>query len=115
MYGFRQKIHILRAILKEYAIYFRYFDYAQCYARGKHIVIMFKNDEIKPSTFSIFNIFKRKKQSRYDFLKRKLPKRELDKVIARYRTKLFNEIKKYNKKHNYCRGIPIRELNVKFF
>ena len=57
MYSFRQKIHILRAILKEYAIYFRYFDYAECYARGKHIVITFRNEETKLG---------------YTFLKRKL-------------------------------------------
>jgi len=40
------------------------------------------------------------------FLKRKLPKRDIDKIIKRYRSKLYYEIEKYT-----LSGIKTEKLN----
>lgn len=80
-HSFRQKIHILRTILKEYALYLNKFNNSNCYARGKYIVITFF----------------REGQGFYD-LKRRIPKRDIDTLIARYRAKLYNEKKKEQKR-----------------
>lgn len=77
----RNKIKVLRNILKNYALYFRYFNDANCYVRGKNIVITFTGTK------------------GYDFLRRKMPKRDIDKIISIYRSKLFYEIEKDVKKH----------------
>lgn len=74
---FRNKIKTLRKILKQYALYFRYFEKADCFVRGKNIVITFTGSK------------------GYDFLRRKFPKRETEKVIKRYRSKLHSEMKKH--------------------
>lgn len=77
--NFRAKIKTLKKILKLYALYFRYFDNINCHARGKYIIITFTG------------------KKGYDFLRRKFPKREINKVITRYRSKLWNEKHKFKK------------------
>lgn len=99
----KQKIETLNEILKEYAKYFIYFDECKCYDLGLRFAVIFKSSNGK----------------RYRFLTRKMPREDIDKVTARYRSKLSYEIEKYELKKvtklGAIRNIPINLLSVKFF
>ena len=102
-HDYKKKIEVLNEILKEYAKYFVYFNECKCYDVGLRFIIIFKSSKGK----------------RYDFLMRKIPRADIDKIIARYRSKLSHEVKKYTrndiKKPIYIKNIPERVLNFKFF
>ena len=83
MKSHKQKIEVLRKILIEYSKYFEYFSEAKVYNLGLRFAIKFTN--YKPKEFG------------EGFLIRKLPSYDIDTIIARYRSKLHNEIKKYAK------------------
>ena len=98
----KQKIETLNEILKEYAKYFIYFDECVCYDLGLRFAIVFKSSN----------------GSRYKHLTRKIPREEIDNVIARYRSKLSYEIEKVELKVTKTvtiKNIPERLLNIKFF
>ena len=98
-HDYKKKIEILNEILVEYAKYFIYFDECKCYDVGLRFVIIFKSNGGK----------------RYKFLTRKIPRYDIDKIIARYRSKLSYEIEKFDLKKEYIKNIPINLLNIKFF
>ena len=106
------KIEILNNILTDYAKYFRYFDSSKCYIlevypfQNKCRFALLESSKIatilkyKPYLnighiiFCIEFSNKRKRKNTYPFLKRYLFLKDIDKIIHRYRSKLFNEIKK---------------------
>lgn len=76
------KIDTLNAIVKEYSKYFIYFDRAKVFDVGLRFVIRFYNDS---------------NSKNYPNFDRKIPKYDIDKIIARYRSKLAYEVEKYKK------------------
>ena len=86
----KTKIKTLNNILKEYAKHFTYFDECKCYDLGLRFAVIFKSSNGK----------------RYKSLIRKIPREDIDILIARYRSKLSyilekNQAKEVNKKCNY--------------
>ena len=75
---YKQKIEILNSILIEYAKYFIYFDECKCYDVGLRFFIIFRSNG----------------KTRYKHLTRKIPRDQIDVVIARYRSKLSYELEK---------------------
>ena len=77
----KNKIQTLRNILTEYSGYLKYFKNSKCYIRGAYIVIIFSGG------------------TGYSFLKKRIPKRNIDKIIINYRAKLWNEKQKLLEKN----------------
>ena len=80
----KEKILILRDILKQYSRYMDYFDKSRCYTKkGDYFYIMFiRNRETKFGNGTS---------------KKKLKKKDIDKIIKRYRSKLNYEMNKHIK------------------
>ena len=95
----KKKIETLNEILQEYSKYFIYFDTCKCYDVGERFVIRFKSDG---------------NRNTIEHLTRKIPRKDIDLIIARYRSKLYKEKEKVTKTVT-IRNIPEQLLNVKFF
>lgn len=74
---FRAKVKTLRIIIKEYSEHFKNFKNATCFARGKDVTIVFYGGK-----------------KWFMFKKKTFPKRDIDKIILRYRSR----VKYYNNK-----------------
>lgn len=136
-----QKIIILRNILNQYSNYFKYFDFCTCYlikhvecrlntrrkmqlyVQNRNVYTILDNEHcIKPyrlqmPVFCVY--FTNQSETGYKFLKRYIPIGQIDKIISRYRAKLYNEVKKYTrsdiKDTKICRFIPDKVYVLKMF
>lgn len=107
MYTNKDKIKVLNNILNDYSKYFKYFGKAKAYYLGLNFIILFTENSYK---------------NKYNLpFKRKFPIHDIDKIIARYRSKRDYEINKFiaecmsNRVCHKINKIPDRLLNVKFF
>ena len=105
MSKYTKKIIILRDLLKEYSLYLKFFSKATCFSPRLTMIVnrqerRKENLKInKPYIYNklIFCIYFQGLRPQFFFLRRYPKVSDIDIVTKRYRAKLFNEKKKWNK------------------
>lgn len=110
---YKQKIEILNGILKEYAKHFIYFDDCKCYEDDFKTLTYRRSSDLLEHVNNETNIkhkpykhdyiyfyinFESNDGEKFPFLTRRPFTKDIDKIIARYRSKLSYELEKYNLK-----------------